>query len=142
MDKLISNTDFGFYVRELDINDHKKLELRENYDLFLKQPLTLGMFIPCDMDGNVLKEPERRCGLVGYDEQHYDFDDDELREYQEAKDRVLFKGLTIDSIFDSHWYFLNDNNDLVGAERSKSVEYLVGLDLILTESAKKQILGL
>ena len=45
-----------------------------NYANFLKQPLTLGMFIPCDLDGNVLEEPfnyeyflknEKKCSPQG-----------------------------------------------------------------------------
>lgn len=30
------------------------------YASFLKQPLKLGMFVPCDEDGNVLEEPKKK----------------------------------------------------------------------------------
>ena len=33
------------------------LEKIRNYANFLKQPLNIGMFVPCDEDGNVLEEP-------------------------------------------------------------------------------------
>jgi len=58
-----------------------------NYANFLKQPLKLWMFIPCDEDGNVL---EKSCEV---------FDDKcrycACREYQKAKERCLFEGFEI-----------------------------------------------
>lgn len=56
-----------------------KLDRIRNYANFLKQPLTLGMFVPCDEDGNVLKD----CGLIPCYE---------LDKYRKAKDRCLFEG--------------------------------------------------
>jgi len=87
MKKLISMTDFVL-TDKYTSTGHKM------YAEFLKQSLTLGMFVPCDLDGNVLEEPKR------------DFEEDEVSErgrcedafyednndYQEAKERVLFKG--------------------------------------------------
>ena len=35
------------------------LNALEGYANFLKQPLKLEMFVPCDEDGNILKEPKR-----------------------------------------------------------------------------------
>lgn len=56
------------------------------YASFLSKPLTLGMFVPCDEDGNVLEEPIETIGGVElYNEQ-----------YQQAKKRVLFEGFTFD----------------------------------------------
>ena len=57
---------------------------------FGKQPVKLGMFIPCDLEGNVLEEPI--CYGVG-DEQYFG---SRMDEYQEAQERVLFKGCTFE----------------------------------------------
>lgn len=35
----------------------QKLNTIERYAKFLKQPIELWMFVPCDEDGNVLEEP-------------------------------------------------------------------------------------
>ncbi len=56
-----------------------------SYAQFLKQPLTLGMFIPCDLEGNVLEEPTHHGKSI-------ETSRETLKEYQEAKDRVLFEG--------------------------------------------------
>lgn len=51
----------------------------EAYANFLKRPLELAIFVPSDLEGNVLED----CGLIpSY----------ELQRYREAKERVLFDG--------------------------------------------------
>ena len=62
--KLISMTDFVLEQSELKTKNTelelgllKSVQLIYNYANYLKQPLTLGMFVPCDEDGNVLEEP-------------------------------------------------------------------------------------
>jgi len=84
MEKLISMTDF---VLEQD----KKASLGGAYDKivryakFLKQSLTLGMFVPCDENGNVLEEiNEDYPNNVEYFE--------EIEQYNKAKKRCLFEG--------------------------------------------------
>ncbi|WP_299524141.1 hypothetical protein [uncultured Lutibacter sp.] len=84
------------------------------YANFLKQPLELGMFIPCDEDGNVLEEPEKLIkALEKVNQEYYDLksnhykdnerykwavetitSDKKYQEYQEAKERVLFKDVS------------------------------------------------
>ncbi len=62
------------------------------YARFLKQPLKLGMFVPCDEKGNILHD-------VGYClDNKIDFS---RNEYNKAKENVLFKGFTISSLFDN-----------------------------------------
>jgi hypothetical protein len=66
-----------------------------NYANFLKQPLTLGMFIPCDEKGNVLEEP--MC-MLKYKKQVFKRSESELEEckqYLQAKERVLFEGFKL-----------------------------------------------
>lgn len=57
-----------------------------NYANLLNQKPTLGMFVPCDEEGNVLTNPEKS----------YDFDSHNLssatEEYQQAQGRVIFEG--------------------------------------------------
>lgn len=57
--KLITMTTFviEYYLNE-GYADLQTLSLMNNYANFLKQPLTLGMFVPVDPKGNVLKEPK------------------------------------------------------------------------------------
>ena len=54
-----------------------------NYANFLKQPLKLWMFIPCDENGDVLEEPI--CQEYALANQ----------KYQQAKERCLFEGFEI-----------------------------------------------
>lgn len=62
-----------------------------DYAKFLKQPLTLGMFIPVDWHGNVLKEPSAYHEFL-YNEEYLFSDDVECIKYDEAKEKVLFEG--------------------------------------------------
>lgn len=99
MKKLISMTDFvtetmtkplgGQQVASVRHAEFEKFRRIRNYAEFLKQPLTLGMFIPCDENGVIFEEPERI---------HFNTDFDykaELSVYQEAKWRVLFEGFEL-----------------------------------------------
>ena len=58
-----------------------------NYANFLKQPLKLEMFVPCDSDGNVLANPNNNMNLKYPKLKH--------QQYRQAKEKVLFKGATI-----------------------------------------------
>ena len=57
------------------------LDYIRNYAKFLKQPLKLEMFVPCDEDGNVLE-------VVPY----YADGIEKVNEYKKAKERCLFEG--------------------------------------------------
>ena len=58
-------------TNQIELSDEAFIDVVLNYAQFLKQPLTLGMFVPCDEDGNILET---------YDPRH-----------QQAKERVLFE---------------------------------------------------
>lgn len=69
-----------------------------NYANFLKQPLKLGMFVPCDEESNVLEEPnhldykyEKYKGELhfksDYDRNKYC---EKYEEFYQAKEKVLF----------------------------------------------------
>ena len=136
--KLISMTDFVINKRkELLRHSEYKNDLENyanivyNYANFLKQPLNLGMFVPCDEDGNILKEPKRWEDYLQYPDS---FDGnkewDELYDYQQAKEKVffIFKPYFVFSVIKHH--ILQDRN----------IEYLANFgELELTENAIKQI---
>jgi hypothetical protein len=60
-----------------------------NYANFLKQPLKLEMFVPCDDNGNLLEEPEYHEPNSENEIGQYD---ELLYQYQQVKEKVLFKG--------------------------------------------------
>lgn len=94
--KLISMTDYVLEKVNADIPCDRGNILNSiaNYANFLKQPLELCMFVPCNEDGNVLKEPtmdlirKRPLTSEGWDSIYYRMKE----EYQQAKERVLFEG--------------------------------------------------
>lgn len=154
--KLQSMTDFvlGAWRSTSEIQssaEHNTEQLRHiiNYAKLLRTPLTLGMFVPCDEEGNVLEEPkfptgERRAydGLA----ELYDF---QLRDYNEAKERILFEGFTIEeSMYEGiYTLFLNDTyfdtwdliQNMFVKRRDYTVEDLVCSNLTLTKSAIKKL---
>jgi len=112
--KLISMTDF---VLEQEINtpkavnfasfttiaDYNKLAYDRiiSYANFLKQPLELWMFVPCDEDGNVLEEPKPenyfpidKAGdkFTEEDKKGLDAYYSPMMEFEQAKERCLFEG--------------------------------------------------
>lgn len=124
------------------------------YANFLKQPLTLGMFVPCDLHGNVLEDIKNKTYTVGEvvpnDKDYCKL----LKEYQEAKDRVLFKGFK-QNIYNETGSFeiVNDKGFQIcvykalpkyflwlGCPEERTIESAIYFNvLVLTESAKKQI---
>lgn len=105
--KLISMTDFVLEQR----GDNLK------YAQFLKQSLNLGMFVPCDLEGNVLQDP----GLIpSY----------ELQEYRKYKERVLFEGTEEEFRFIINR--LKNNDNLI-------IDNLTKNTLTLTKSAQKKL---
>lgn len=95
MKALISTTDFVLeqeknYAHTTRCVKKNPFLLVVDYAKFMKQPLTLGMFIPCgDRYGNVLREPNRFNFEHERDYEIY------LKTYAEAKERVLFKGFKV-----------------------------------------------
>ena len=131
--------------KEYYFQDYCKVVI--NYARFLNKPLELGMFVPCDEEGNVLEEPKR---WKDYLEAPESFDGNkewyELRIYEEAKERVLFEGVDCYKQYKGYCVHQTGEGHLLGAytsgkinSRYKIVQDLVGRNLTLTESAKKQI---
>lgn len=124
----------------------KYRQVTRNYANFLKQPLTLGMFVPCDEEGNPLRP-------VGAPFMKY-----EVEAYQQAKERVLFEGFKLqdtrgvyDIVRSKQWAIEFDEYGTrlichcgnLDDERIHTVENLVmkhdSVRLELTSTALKQI---
>jgi hypothetical protein len=96
--KLISMTDFVLEQNKLLKNAPDAYDQyckMVNYANFLKQPLKLEMFVPCDEDSNVLEEPIRFKNWKNYDYSGTDigFEQEKLcRQYHKAQEKVLFEG--------------------------------------------------
>lgn len=61
------------------------------YCRFLRQPLTLGMFVPVDENGELLNPPIERLQYGG----GYSMRENEVEAYEKAKEKVLFEGFSI-----------------------------------------------
>ena len=139
--KLISMTSF---VLQRDITDIKQRDSIVKYANFLNQPLKLEMFVPCDDEGNILEEPNRWNDYLEFPES---FDGnkewDELYDYQQAKEKVLFEeiefrkygGVIFLTIKLEPFAFFDFNVKF----KNLTIEYLIQYDLQLTENAVKQI---
>lgn len=144
--KLISMTDFVLDKAKEDFNngEYPEFNFRDlvwNYADFLKQPLTLGMFVPCDEEGNVLEELKyccdgNHCGCNGMPVNVCS--KKEIDNYQKAKERVLFDGFEID---ENNILMLKDCISL-DINSFNNIEELItygNTQLTLTENAIKQI---
>lgn len=118
--KLISMTDFVLK----DDYAGSPINMNKVYANFLKQPLELWMFVPCDEDGNVLKD----CGLMPCYE---------LDQYRQAKERCLFEGFYIkDGIVLTPEKQIMVQQSLLS---KMTIENLIGLNHELTKTAIKQL---
>ena len=91
---LIPMTDFVNNVGNMENypSHENALSWIYNYATFLKQPLKLEMFVPCDENGNILEEPQMRPERNSFDEEDIDYDAQELYDYIKTKEKVLFEG--------------------------------------------------
>ena len=150
MKQLIKMSDYVLeQIEKLKNSEINILQFRNNieaYANFLKQPLTIGMFVPCDDDGNVLEEP--KCIYI-YKTQPFECSSDEMyrcRKYLEAKEKVLFKGFEVKEEVFVHGkihYFIqkednkvmyNFNNEWVVYGKLKTIEDLIPYNLELTDN--------
>lgn len=124
-----------------------------NYALFLKQPLTLGMFVPTDLEGRAIEMPIKESfpsttrGFASYD--------NALRDFNDAKDRVLFEGFEIvgnKKVGGFSYLIENGSSYNVGSVASRYREHAWDFDfdnleqlsvsrheIVLTPTALKQI---
>ena len=90
--KLISMVDFVLEQYELDKGSQIFEKDCYNYANLLKQHLNIGMFVPCDEDGDILDEPENYELRLPNMMTEYN---DEIYRYEQAKEKVLFEGFKI-----------------------------------------------
>jgi hypothetical protein len=133
MKNLISMTDF--VLKQIKSKSNYKIEKIDNYANFLKQPLELWMFIPCDLiQGKIV--------ILNEENNHY----------QQAKERCLFDGFEIiKQNFSGKDYRLVRNKDTYvffydkiknkweQVNDYKTIESLVFYNLTITATALKQI---
>ncbi len=157
---LMPMTDFVLQQHKESETNGQYIRTTFKYANFLKRPLTLGMFVPCDLEGNVLKNPNNQPNTSFTSEKHYEngqietfYDEDYfnecLIEYQQAKERVLFKleeGFDAEEILIELYSCIADTKEeeLCTEDISRfTIEDLINIwhecDIELTESAIKQI---
>ena len=143
--KLISMTDFVLEQNKLLKNAPDAYDQyckMVNYANFLKQPLKLEMFVPCDEDGNVLITPTEHNPIYW------------SNEYKQALEKVLFEGFKVIGIDediieielenDNLWLDFYKNSSIIFTDSYfvefpiKIIEELIFYNFKLTESAIKQ----
>ncbi|MCT3835896.1 hypothetical protein HZQ15_18800 [Elizabethkingia anophelis] len=157
--KLIPLSDFVLKtVHTPNINEaicweqtEERLQKIYKYTQFLKQPLALWMFVPCDQNGNILSEPQMIEKRLGFDETEIDYNYAEVEVYKKAKERVLFEGFEIEQSKSRIGFYLAEYNcidySIIKNNFSSPSKYLTTIEdliiysgLTLTETAK-QIYG-
>ncbi len=144
--KLISMTDFVLYQNENFKSDRfYQGQFKDNvvnYANFLKQPLKLEMFVPCDEDGYILTYPDFFDGSYddnGFgDVDTYQYKKDS-KEYQQAKEKVLFEGFELKEELEFVCKFIYKGKEFNVLKHELPIEWLVGDEVELTPNAIKQI---
>ena len=144
---LKSMTDFVLQNSKEPYVEGTKYKDIVSYANFLKKPLKLGYFIPCDENDVPLEKPknfspdfEDEFNSVDRDSRCYAWYND-CKKYQEAKQRVLFEGFEYDGLYIE--YKINNLNRFFKDELRKGTieDLLIQIDdkIKLTETAKKEI---
>ncbi|MBV8327257.1 hypothetical protein [Chryseobacterium sp.] len=152
--KLIPMTTFVIeYYSNEGYADLQILNLMNNYANFLRKPLSLGMFVPVDSKGNVLKEPKNyiswkslehndglRTDVAGFEE---------YAEYQKAEQNCMFEGFKVDyngyskvrivASYDAAIELSFNKNDLMPSGFHDVESLTVFDDIFLTVNALKSI---
>jgi hypothetical protein len=88
---------------------HRFQDVVYKYAKFLGQKPTLGMFVPCDEEGNVLEEPDLTCkrpvsnGVCQCGEESVKYCRDLSYKYQQALSRVIFEGFELHFEYGKSW---------------------------------------
>jgi len=121
------------------------------YSKFLKQTPQLYMFVPCDSEGNILEEP-KPVHTYGLEVEDYEYDDNEVQQYQQAKERCYFVGFEvkerncnetkfkyIENGLIAVFYYNKTTNSFEENADFKTLEDLIPYNLTLTATAQKEI---
>ena len=150
---LIPMTDFVLRINEIekeidqffDSWRMKQLRIIENYAKFLKQPLKLEMFVPCDDDGNVLAEPKKPHTFASENSDEYIKKwKSEIEIYNKAKENVLFEGfeeMKNAAVRDCVWIKDTETKFHIDTKYGTTVEHLIKSNLKLTQAALNAIFG-
>lgn|SRR5690606_26554409 len=144
--RLISMTDFVIQQRsELMFKELGKACCK--YADFLKQPLRLEMFVPCDDKGNILKEPKNMADAILDGDSGKDWANKSVK-YEEAKEKLLFENVEVYTNWKYSLYYLQKiefakynakTNEFIVNNLFDTVESIIALKPILTKNAIKQI---
>ena len=105
--KLISMTDFTIGLWDKDITREDFAQKSIRYATFLKAELKLWMFVPCDLNGNILKgkplSPAPDSEWIRWENEEFEF--------YNARDKVVFDGF-VSGIFtgskDNHFEWIDE----------------------------------
>ncbi|MDR3023883.1 MULTISPECIES: hypothetical protein [unclassified Chryseobacterium] len=152
--KLIPMTTFVLeYYSHEGYADLQILNLMNNYANFLKKRLTLGMFVPLDREGNILKEPKNYTAWKSLDHNDGKRTDiagfEEYAEYQKAEQNCMFEAFKVDyngyskvritAAYDSSIELSFNKNDLLPSGFNDVESLTVFDDIFLTSSALRAI---
>ena len=111
----------------------------KNYANLLSTPLTLGMFVPCDLEGNVLKDLPKNVWSDFYSKDLTCEDTyDECIKYQQAKERVLFEGHYAETVENEIRVWTSYGWLYFPTEINATIEDVIYHNLTLTPNAVKQ----
>lgn len=103
--KELRHEDIAIYLGDSDPYgcdiDLVQVRAIEKHFSFLSQPPKLGDLIECDLEGNILEEPDLYEHWLAFSGDYPDGDWGSCKAYQEAQERVIFEGCEIKG-FDSH----------------------------------------
>jgi len=134
--KLISMTAFVLDKQRFEEDSDTAIFKVTNYANFLNQPLTLGMFIPCDEDGNLLEKYKYFPCSLKYAKEINEY----YKKYQQAKEKVLFEEVfTVKKHSENIVVYLKENSFYTTWNKSKKIEDLIYLNLTLTPNVIKKI---
>ena len=87
---------------------HRFQDVVYKWAKFLGQKPSLGMFVPCDEEGNILEEPDLTCkrpisnGICQCGEESVKDCRDLWYKYQQALSRVIFEGFELDIVTEKY----------------------------------------
>ena len=148
--KLISMTSFVLEIEKSSYTQTEKYRIIEwenkcqafdkiiNYAKFLRQPLKLEMFVPCDEEGNIISkfysEKENTKNLTFSQLSN---------QYQIAETKVLFEGIEFITNGGVNFLIIKEDTfaffDYNIKFKNFTIEDLIQYNLQLTENAAKQI---
>ena len=143
--RLISMVEFVDRQAENYENEHECFYFCVDYAKFLNQPLNIGQFVPAFFDGEkwvVLEEPkdyERYLMMESDDNWIQLFGDwyNKCRQYQQAKDNVIFEGWEMTVYVHGVWWVEKDGY-CVKSDNKWTIQDLIKYKPILTKYGQQQ----